>query len=64
MNMFSDIATEHTIRSIVKHIAERLETTYDPVAKHELKMIGKFALTLFEWDIPEWVEEYEELFKR
>ncbi len=63
MNMFSDIATESTIEAIVKKIETLLVTHPAPEAQAALKEIGRFALTQFDWLMPNWAARYVELFK-
>jgi len=64
MGMFSEIATETTIKVIVGEIKKELELNGDkPDAIAALKKLGRFSLTQFEWDAPEWVEEFKKLFQ-
>lgn len=62
--MFTEIATESTIKSIVTEIKKGLKKNKDkPEVCSALKKLGRFALTLFEWSYPDWAREYEKLFK-
>ncbi len=62
--MFSEIATEDTIRAFVSEIKKKIEENTDnPVACSAFKEIGRFALTQFEWSAPAWADEYRELFE-
>jgi hypothetical protein len=63
MSMGSDIGTETTIRGIVAEIKKELSVNTNFEACKALKKLGRFALKQFEWSTPEWVGEYEELFK-
>ncbi len=64
MGMFSEIATEGTIRIIVVQIKKELEISKgNHSACAALKKIGRFALTQFEWSAPDWAKEYDQLFK-
>lgn len=61
--MFSEIATEGTIKTLVTEIKKVLEENRDkPDACIALRQVGRFALTQFEWDTPSWAQEYAELF--
>lgn len=62
--MLSEIATESVVRQMVTEIKKELEESRGkPEVCSALKKIGRFALTLFEWDTPEWAKGCEELFK-
>lgn len=64
MGMFSEIATESTVREMVKQIKKELAENKDkPEVCAALKKIGRYALTLFEYSVPDWVLEYQQLFK-
>lgn len=63
MGMFSEIATELTIRTIVQKIATELQAlALDSTAREPLQRVGLFALAQFEWSTPEWATEYFTLF--
>lgn len=65
MGMFSEIATEMTIKSIVSRIEKRIKDgslSHDQI--NAVSDIGRYALTLFEWSTPEWAKEYQELFNK
>lgn len=62
--MVSEIATEGTIHAFVGEIKKELEVNKEkPDAVIALKALGRFALTLFEWSVPDWTKEYEHLFR-
>jgi len=62
--MFSEIATEVTIRTIAAAIVTELESnSTNAEVCVVLKKLGRFALTQFEWDEPDWAKEYHEKFK-
>lgn len=64
MGMFSEIATETTIKTIVNEIKKELkESKNEPDAIAALKKIGRFALNQFEWSSPEWSKEFYILFQ-
>lgn len=64
MGMFSEIATEATIQTIVAEIkAAMRDSQGSPEAVAALKRVGRFALAQFEWDTPEWAAEYKQLFE-
>lgn len=64
MTMFSEIATEGTIRAFVEEIERELrKNAGNPEACKVLKKIGGFALTQFEWSTPDWAMRYRELFE-
>lgn len=64
MGIFSDVATESTIHTIVFEIETLLpEYADDPRTQEALKRIGRYALNQFDWSIPEWAARYWELFK-
>lgn len=64
MSMFSEIATESTIKVVVEQIKKDLEENKNkPDAVTALKKIGMFTLTQFEWDTPNWAKEYQKLFE-
>lgn len=64
MGMFSEIATEATIQIIVGEIEKELrENSNKPEVCEALKKLGRFALTQFEWSMPDWAHKYEQLFK-
>lgn len=63
MGMVSEIATANTIQTFVKKIKMELEENGDnPEVCAILKKIGRFALTRFEWNTPDWADEYRQLF--
>jgi Xaa-Pro aminopeptidase len=62
MSMFSDVATEHTIKNMVKLIEDEIKLTKDEAEIRGLKRAGTIALTLFEWDTPKWAAKYKSLF--
>jgi hypothetical protein len=62
MGMFSEIATEGTIRDLVKFLENELELA-TPDGRDALKRVGRYALTQFEWSTPDWAKKYVELFK-
>lgn len=62
--MFSDMATEKTIKTFVQEIKRKLEDNRGkPEVCFVLRELGRFALTQFEWDTPNWAKECQELFK-
>ena len=64
MGMFSEIATETTIKTLVVEIKKELEENRDkPLVCAALKKLGRFALTQFEWSTPDWAKEYQQLFR-
>lgn len=64
MGIISEIVTELTIKIFVTEIKKDLaESKNKPDVCAALKKLGRFALTKFEWSIPEWEEEYQKLFK-
>jgi hypothetical protein len=64
MGMFSEIATEGTIQTMVREIKKELEENKgNPEVCAALKKIGRFALTQFEWVAPDWAHEYQRLFE-
>lgn len=63
MGMFSEIAINGTVRPIVIEIKRLLEKSESEHEAEALKAVGRLALTLFDWDSPEWAAEYRELFK-
>lgn len=63
MNMFSEIATESTIRAICSDISARLGVTSDEGERRGLKAAGRIALQHFEWSTPPWSKDYEKLFE-
>jgi len=64
MGMFSEIATEGTIGVFVTEIGKELEANKNhPEVCVALKKLGRFALTQFEWSLPDWARKYSELFK-
>lgn len=64
MGMFSEMATESTIRGIVIEIAKELkENKGKRKVCAAIKKIGRFALTQFDYGHPDWAKEYDELFK-
>lgn len=67
MGMFSEIATECTIKSIVIEIAKRMDEAAgsrpaDVARAAALAEIGRFCLTQFEYSVPPWAEEYAQKF--
>jgi len=63
MGMFSEGAIEVTIQVIVQEIEKELETHKDkPEVCVALKKIGRFALTKFDWEAPDWADKYDQLF--
>mgnify|MGYP001558721865 FL=1 len=64
MGMFSEIAIEVTIQTIVTEIKKELtENQSKSDAVVALKKLGRFALTQFEWRTPDWAKEYQKLFR-
>jgi hypothetical protein len=64
MSMFSEIATEGAIQTIVQQIERTLaEYEGNKDVCDALKKIGRYCLTQFDWDTPEWAKRYEILFK-
>lgn len=63
MSMFSETATEVTIQKMVTEIRNKLLEAKDPGEIAAYKHMGRFALTLFEWDSPGWVKEFTALFR-
>jgi hypothetical protein len=64
MGMFSEIATESTIKAVVNEIKKEIEESKDkPDAIAALKKIGRFALNQFEYSTPEWAKEFDILFR-
>lgn len=63
MGMASEIATEVTIKAIVKEIEAAMG---DPNNSHEVQQayrkIGRFALTQFDYTWPDWATKYERQF--
>lgn len=63
MSMMTEIATEGTIKEIVQEIERLLAALKDkPDACAALKRVGRFALTQFEWNTPDWAQRYRTLF--
>lgn len=62
MSIFSESATSGTVSQFCRYIEAELQTATDPVAIATLKRAGRFALTCFEWDTPEWAKAYEARF--
>ncbi len=53
MGLFTDIATEGTIKEIVKQIKKEIEANAaKPEVVAALKKVGRFALTQFEHNTP------------
>ena len=64
MGMFSEIATESTVKAVVAEIErEMLQESNAPESIAVLKKVGRFALTQFEWGAPDWAGKYRELFR-
>lgn len=64
MGMMSEIATEGTIQVIVAEIKKEItKNKGKPDAVTALKKLGRFALTQFEWNTPEWAREYSRFFQ-
>lgn len=64
MGMFSEIADEMSVGVYVGKIKQELEKNKgNSQACKVLKEIGRFALTQFGFDTPDWAHEYEELFR-
>lgn len=61
MGMQSEVAVEQTVKLFVGKIKERLAASSGETV--ELRAVGRFALTLFEFSTPAWAKEFEELFK-
>lgn len=60
MGMFSEVATEGTIREICEFVdKEIVRRQAEPEVVKGLKLAGRYALTLFEWSSPEWAKEYK-----
>lgn len=63
MSLFSEIPIEATIQSFVKEIEEQLEKHKDDESVVKvLRELGRYALTLFDWDTPHWAVRYHKLF--
>ena len=64
MGMASEIAIERTVQVVAKKIKKELkENTDNPSVCKAFKKIGRVILKQFEYSTPDWVKEYEELFK-
>lgn len=61
--MQSEISTECIIKKIVEEIKRDLSINTNLEVCKALKKVGRFALKQFEWDVPDWANEYKELFK-
>lgn len=64
MGMFSGYAREAVIEAVVAEIKRELcENGDKPEVCAALKRVGRFVLGQFEWNIPDWAQEYVELFR-
>jgi len=59
MSMFSESATAGTIQAMVTYLKKQLDATDNPEVAKALRAAGRHALTLFEWDTPEWAKSFE-----
>lgn len=62
MGMFSEIATNATVKTIVGEIKKEMELSSNPEVRATLKRIGRFAMTQLDYCTEDWVHEYERLF--
>jgi len=60
--MFADAAIESAVHAFVDEIRKELVESKDPAAIAAYKKMGRFALTQLE-TTPEWLKEFEMLFK-
>jgi len=64
MSMFGDIATEHTVKTIVQEIKNEMAVHASDVRLcRSLKKIGRAALAQLEYTGDNWDDEYRMLFK-
>jgi hypothetical protein len=67
MSMFSELAVESEVQDYCREVERLLQEGADngmsPDAVRALKKIGRFALTRFEWDTPEWAAKYDKMFE-
>jgi hypothetical protein len=63
MGMFSEVATEGTIRAIVKAIDRALEMEPDSLVRKGLLRAQLIALGEFDWDTPAWGVEKRQAVK-
>jgi hypothetical protein len=64
MGMFSEIATEVTIQGIIKDIEQKINSgNYTQEEINGMKEVGRFVLTQFEWETPDWAIEYKKKYE-
>ena len=63
MSMFSELAVESEVQDYCREVERLLQEETSPDAVRVLKKIGRFALTRFEWNTPEWAAKYGKMFE-